>query len=480
MGPTRVLVLVRAHKSSMKLNLQAFFRLIPLCLLLLAVASCGNSGQQKQDQSQSGEGQRGGKGRGGRGRGAGEAVAVKTTTVQRIAIQRTVDLSGSLVSPDQVRVSSEVAGIISSINADLGEEVQSGQILLQLDTRELQLAVERSESALRQTEAQLGIDSTRSSAVPPDDQIASVRTANANRDDARIKLRQTQEQVTKGLLPRADLDTVETRLKVAEAAVQSALENVRSLKASLQDRRASLELARKKVADASIRAPASGAISERLVQKGEFIRENTQVVTIVQLNPLKLQTAVQEKYADIIHRNLPVQFKVEPFPNEVFQGHVANISPSINDQTRTFPVEILVANPNRKLKPGFFAKGAILTTKDQNVMAVPQEALSTLAGVSSVYVIENGAVRQQNVTLGVQEGLNYEVLDGLKGNELLAASSLNEITSGTKVTTIGDSGPKKADSPDVAKDTPAKDVKPSGEKRKGGRGKSSIGDGGNN
>ena len=86
--------------------------------------------------------------------------------------------------------------------------------------------------------------------------------------------------------------------------MQSALENVRSLKASLQDRRASYELAKKKVADASIRAPSSGTISERLVQKGEFIRANTQVATIVQLNPLKLQTAVQEKYANIIRRKL--------------------------------------------------------------------------------------------------------------------------------------------------------------------------------
>jgi RND family efflux transporter MFP subunit len=455
----------------MKLNLQAFFRLLPLCLVLLAISSCGNNGQQKQGQNQNAEGQRGGRGR---GRGAGDAVAVKTTTVQHVDIQRMVDLSGSLVSPDQVRVSSEVAGVISSINAELGEEVQAGQILVQLDTRELQLAVERAESALRQTEAQLGVDSVRST-VPPDEQIASVRTAIANRDDATIKLRQTQEQITKGLLPKADLDTVQTRLKVAEAAVQSALEGVRSLKASLQDRRAAYELAKKKLADASIRAPAAGAISERLVQRGEFVRENTQVVTIVQLNPLRLQTAVQEKYANVIHRNLPVQFKVEPYPDEVFQGRVANISPSINDQNRTFPVEILVANPNRRLKPGFFAKGAILTTKDENVMAVPQEALSTLAGVSSVYVIEKGAVRQQNVTLGVQEGNMYEVTSGLKGTETLAASSLNEITTGMKVTTI-DGGPK-----NVERGSAPAEVQPSGGQRKGGgRRNNSVIDGGNN
>jgi RND family efflux transporter MFP subunit len=426
----------------MKFNRQAFYRFIPICALFLTIAACSGNGQAKQGQNQNSSGPQGaGGGRGGRGRG--EAVAVKSTTPQRISIQRAVDLSGSLVSPDQVRVSSEVGGVISSVNAELGQQVRAGEILIQLDPRELQLAVERTESALRQTEAQLGMDSARPGVIPPDEQIASVRTANANRDDARIKLAQTQEQVTKGLLPRADLDTVETRLKVAEAAVQSALENVRSLKASLQDRRAAHELARKKVADASIRAPASGTIAERLVQRGEFIRENTQVATIVQLSPLTLQTAVQEKYANIIRRNLLVQFKVESFPDEVFEGRVSNISPSVNQQTRTFPVEITVANPGGRLKPGFFAKGAILTEKDENVLAVPQEALSTLAGVSSVYVIENGEVRQQNVKLGVQEGNFYEVLDGLQGTESLAASSLNEITTGMKVTTTG--GPQRAD-----------------------------------
>jgi RND family efflux transporter MFP subunit len=411
----------------MKLKLQSLFLVVPLCVLVFTLQAC-SGGSETQQKSQNG-GQRG---PGGKGRG--EAVQIKSTTPQRISIQRVVDLSGSLISPDQVRVSSEVDGTVASVNADLGQEVQAGQILIQLDTRELQLAVERAESALRQTEAQLGIDNARPGVIPADDQVASVRTALANREDARLKLAQTQELVNKGLIARADLDTNDTRLKVAEAAVQSALENVRSLKASLQDRRASHELAKKKLADASIRAPASGAIAERLVQKGEFIRANTQVATIVQLNPLKLQTAVQEKYANIIRRNLAVQFRVEPFPDEVFEGTVSNISPSVNQQTRTFPVEILVSNPTGKLKPGFFAKGAILTQRDQNVLAVAQEAVSTLAGVSSVYVIEDGAVRQQNVTLGVQEGNFFEIAEGLKGTEKLAASNLNEITTGMKVT----------------------------------------------
>jgi RND family efflux transporter MFP subunit len=351
-----------------------------------------------------------------------------------------VDLSGTLASPDQVRVSSEANGVIERVNAELGQEVQAGQVLIQLDTRELELALVRAESALRQTEAQLGIDSARSDVVPPDDQIASVRTATANRDDARAQHARAQELVSKGLLPQAEMDTTDTRLKVTEAALQSAIENVRALKASLRDRRAAYELAQKEVNDASIRAPVAGAIAERLVQRGESIREGTHVVTIVQLNPLRLQTAVQEKYANIIRRNLEVQFRVEPYPDQMFTGRIANISPSINQQSRTFPVEVLVENPSRKLKPGFFAKGAILTNVDEDVMAVPQAALSVLAGVASVYVIEDGVVRQQNVSLGAQSGSMYEVVSGLEGDEILATSNLNQIVTGTRVATGGEEG----------------------------------------
>jgi RND family efflux transporter MFP subunit len=453
------------------------FRHLSLSLLftfpLLVLSSCSGSGQASPDAKAADNGARGGRGRGGGGRG--EVVELRTATPQRISIQRMVDLSGSLISPDQVRVSNEVGGTVATVNAELGQEVQAGDVLLQLDTRELQLAIERAESALRQTEAQLGIDSSRSSVIPPDDQIAAVRTALANREDARLKQAQAQELLAKGLIAKSDLDTTATRLKVTEAAVQSAIEDVRALKASLQDRRANYELAKKKLADASVRAPVSGTISERLVQRGEFIRENTQVATIVQLTPLKLQTAVQEKFANVIRRNLPVQFRVEPFPDEVFEGRVSNISPAVNQQTRTFTVEILVSNPRGRLKPGFFAKGAILTERDDNVLAVAQSALSTLAGVSSVYVIENGAVRQQNVKLGVQEGDFYEVLEGLKGDETLAASRLNEITTGMAVSPISPN-PEATSAPAGAAGAPAGPAQ--GRGNRGGNG-ARRGDGGN-
>ena len=406
------------HRSSL-------YYLGAVALLGVAMTGC--------TQQSASKGQKGGGG-GGRGRGGGgQVVNVQTAPIQRISIQRSVDLSGTLTSPDQAHVSSEVAGIVRDVLFEIGQEVTVGQELVRLDATELNLALQRAESALRQTEAQLGIDASRSVQIPPDDQIAAVRTAAANREDARAQLARAQELIAKGLMSRAELDTVQTRVKVSDAAYQSAVESVQALKASLQDRKASYDLAKKKLSDAVIKAPVPGAVSERTVQRGEYIRENTQVVTIVRMNPLKLKTAVQEKYANLIRQNQIVDFKVEPYPDDMFHGKIAYISPSVDQASRTFNAEILVDNPANKLKPGFFAQGQIQVSRDENVLAVPEETVSILAGVSSVYVINNGVVKQTSIRTGEHEGKFIEVLEGLKGDEILAASNLNELVSGTRV-----------------------------------------------
>ncbi len=365
--------------------------------------------------------------------GQARAVAVETVTPQRMAVQRQVDLSGTLLSPDQAKVSSEVAGVVRDVRVQLGSEVRAGDALVRLQPRELELALERAQSALRQVEAQLGIDHAQSMEPPADDQIASVRQAMANRDDARAAHARALTLSGRGLLSTVDRDTAETRLKVAEANYQAALDNVHSLKAALQDRRASYDLARKKLSDAVIKAPVAGSIAERLVQPGEFIRENTPVATIVQMDPLKLKTAVQEKFAAAIRPGQGVLFQVEAFPGESFSGKVAYVSPAVDQATRTFPVEAMVDNPSRRLKPGFFAKGTIATKLDENVLAVSEDAVSTLAGVSSVYVVEDGKIRQQTVGLGVQQGKLIEITDGLKGGEMLATTNLNQLATGTAV-----------------------------------------------
>jgi len=368
-------------------------------------------------------------------RGGGPAVAIHTTTVQRMAIQRQVDLAGTLMSPDQARVSAEAAGIVRQVAVEIGREVRVGDPLVRLGSQEHSLALARAESALRQTRAQLGMHGAIDGAdtPPPDDEIGSVKNALANREDAMANRERAKTLAGRGILSSVEMQAAETRLKVAEAAYQSAVDNVRGQKALLQDRRAAYDLAAKKLADAVVRAPISGVVSERLVQVGEFIGERTPVATIVQVDPLKLRTGVQERHAGIIAAGQPVEFRVESFGDTLFHGKVAYVSPSLDQTMRTFAVEALVDNDDRRLKPGFFAKGVILTRKDEGVMAVPDSAVSTLAGVSSVYVVKDGKITQQPVTLGVRQGNLWEIVDGLKGNETLAASRLNELATGVSV-----------------------------------------------
>jgi RND family efflux transporter MFP subunit len=408
--------------------------LASIVFLAIMCTGCGNSGTgggPKEGLPGKAGGRRGGLG----GPGFSAEVPIQTTKIQRISIQREVDLAGSLVSPDQAKVSSEVAGVVRQVLVELGQDVQAGQVVVRLDSTELDLALQRARSQLKQTEAQLGIDGTHYKEPPPDDQISSVRLAAANRDDALAQLRRAQRLKSQNLLSQADFDTAETKVKVNEANYQSAIETVQSLKATLQDRRQAVELAEKKLKDADIRASIAGQVAEKLVQQGEYIRENTPVISIVQMNPLKVKTAIQERNAGLVRIGLPVEFMVESSPGKKFYGKVAYISPSVDQTTRTFPVEVLVDNRDRQLKPGFFAKGVIYTHLDENVIAVPEDAVSTLAGISNVFAVEDGKVRQQAVSLGAHVGNLYEIVNGLQGNEVLASSNLSMLATGVRVKT---------------------------------------------
>ena len=377
----------------------------------------------------------GGSSEGARGRAAGSGVPVHTTDVQRMSIQRQIDLAGTLLSPDQARVSAEASGVVRRVLVEIGQEVGVGSPLVELEPRELRLALERAAAALLQTRAQLSmsgaIDST--DAPPPDAEIAGVKTATANLDDARSGYERAKALSARGVTSFEVLQAAETKFKVAEANHQAALDSVRATKAQLQDRRAAYSLALKQLDDAVVRAPIAGVVSERPVQVGEYIGARTVVVTMVQMSPLQLRIGVQERHAGVVEPGQPVQFRVEAFGDRLFNGKVAYVSPALDQTMRTFTVEAVVDNPDRLLKPGFFAKGVILTRLDTEVPAVPDPAVSVLAGVASVYAIKDGSVTQQEVELGVRQGDLWEITKGLKGDEVLATSRLNELATGVRV-----------------------------------------------
>ena len=180
-------------------------------------------------------------------RPGGNAVPIQTTGTKRITVQRQVDLAGTLLSPDQAKVSGEAAGVVRDVAGGDRPRSARRRRARHARTEELALALERAESALRQTRAQLGMADplTDDERPRPTMKSASVKNALANRDDARATLERAETLSKRGLLPPAEMQTADTRLKVAEANYQAAVDNVRGLKALLQDRRASYDLAQR-------------------------------------------------------------------------------------------------------------------------------------------------------------------------------------------------------------------------------------------
>lgn len=364
---------------------------------------------------------------------ASAAVAVQTAKVEVRELQRTVDAVGSLDPNEEITVSNQVEGLVSKVFVDLGDSVKAGQVIAQLDTAELDLAVRQQTAALQQELAHLGL--TESSADVDDATTSQVRQADATFSETKIQLDRIKTLVSEGLVPQQQLDEQQARYNVAEASLKSAREGVRNIRATIAARRVSLALAQKKLADAKITSPMSGFIKERLIAEGVYLKVNSPVVTLVQNSPLKLRFDVPENALDSVRVKGPISFQVDSFPNQKFIGQISRIAPSVDRQSRTLKVEALVTNTDGVLKPGLFARVLILTDRREKALIVPTAAVFQFAGLEKVFVIENGKVAERIVRSGTQNAEFVEIIEGVKEGDLVAISNLGNLQQGREVTT---------------------------------------------
>jgi multidrug efflux pump subunit AcrA (membrane-fusion protein) len=358
-------------------------------------------------------------------------IVVAAFQVQPQTVQRTVELVGTLEGQQEVTVSSELSARVVAVRADLGDRVERGQVLVELDARELQLAVERQKAALSQVLAQLGV-SAEGGVIPPAEQTSIVRKAAADLNEAKIVFDRTETLVSKGVSSKALYDTAQARLGVAEANYASALEQVRNLQAQLSNLRAQLALAEKKVGDAIIRASFAGTVRSRMVEVGQYLREQTPVMSIASTNPLKLRASVPERWFPFVREGAQVTLTVEAYPDR-FAGRVVRVARAVDPQSRTFTIEAHVDNAQERLRPGLFARALLNTGKTDPVLQVPVQAVVSFYGVQKIYTIEGDKIAERVVKLGDRSGDTIEVTDGLKPGDLIATTELTRIRQGTRV-----------------------------------------------
>jgi RND family efflux transporter MFP subunit len=124
---------------------------------------------------------------------------------------------------------------------------------------------------------------------------------------------------------------------------------------------------------------------------------------------------------------------VDAFPNRTFTGRVVRIGPSLDEKTRALTVEAEVANSGNLLRPGMFAKSQLITSANAPAVMVPQRAVAPAAGLSKVFVIDNGKVVERIVKTGATDGDLIEIVEGVKDGETVATSNLDKLHTGTAV-----------------------------------------------
>jgi membrane fusion protein (multidrug efflux system) len=317
-----------------------------------------------------------------------DPIVITMAPVAHRLVERTVSVVGTLTANQQADVASEVEGQVTVIEADLGDRVHKDQPLARVRSDVL-------EARLREAEAS---------------------HEKAAADEARLQPLSEQK-----IISIQEYEQVRTALAVAKA------------------RRDQLRI---EVERAVIRAPFDGSVAARLVDAGNYVRPGTAVFRIVQDDPLKFRGEVPEREVPAVLAEQAVRVTVDPYPGETFNGTVSRVGTASNPQARSMAFEALLPNADRRLRPGFFGRADIVVRRDERAVAVPRSAVTTFAGVTKLFVIEDGAAREHEVTLGVDLGDGWvEITHGVSHGMHVATSGLSKLADGTAVQVRADSPP---------------------------------------
>jgi multidrug efflux pump subunit AcrA (membrane-fusion protein) len=361
---------------------------------------------------------------------------VNTAVAMEKPLDQLVVVTGTLAAEQEITLGLKVAGRISDLMVDLGSTVRQGDVVARLDTTDFTLRVRQSEAALQQARVRLGL--------PPYGKQRR-RQYRANRSGPLLPVRRWIPPVPAWSARSSFPRTVSWRkristpsmapIKLQEAEYADSLDEAKNRQGVLAQRRSELEIARQQLNDAVLYAPITGAVRQRNANVGEYLASGAPVVTLVQMNPLRLKTEVPERDALQIRNGMMVRVSVDGAAG-THEGRVVRLSPTIDETSRTLLVETEVANANNVLRPGAFARAEIIVSSRQRALIVPAAALATFAGIDRVFVVQEGKVAEKRVRTGRRSEAGVEVLEGITAGDVVVIEP-GSITDGEKVAIAG-------------------------------------------
>ncbi len=344
-----------------------------------------------------------------------EARTVSVAAAQMRPMSRVITVTGTLAAQEKSVLSAKVPGRLQDLQVDIGSRVQKGELLAQIEPRDYELGLQQAEAALAQARTALGLLPDQEGDAIELENVSAVKQAKAVLEEATSNQERIKTLSVSGIASKSELDTVAAAYKVALSRYQTATEEARARAATIAQRRAEFELARKQLADASIRAPFDGAIQARPAHPGEYVAPGTPILELVKTDPLRLRLQVPERECALVRTGQVVQLFIDADTN-AYGGQIARLSPALDEQSRMLLVEADVPACGA-LRPGLFARANIIVQERQEGLSVPAKALLTFAGIEKVVVVQEGKALEKVVATGRSGPGWTEILSGLGPGE---------------------------------------------------------------
>lgn len=312
-------------------------------------------------------------------RGAGaRALSVTTYVVTPEVLRDRIVTTGSLRANEEVELRSEASGKILKIFFEEGRPVREGQLLVKINDAELQ-------AQRRQTEY-------------------------------RLKLAEDREARQRTLLEKGGISREEYDATVNEVNVL----------------RAGIELIEAQIDKTELKAPFDGVIGLRYVSEGSYISPSTQIATLQDVSPLKVEFSIPERYAGRVRNGSEITFTVEG-RQEAFRGQIYAYEPKIEAGTRTLRLRALSPNPDARLVPGGFANVQLVFDEIRDAVAVPAMAVIPELGGKKVFVYKNGKAEARAVETGIRLEDRVQIVSGLAPQDTVITSGIQSLRPGMPV-----------------------------------------------
>lgn len=326
-----------------------------------------------------------------------DPIQVSIATAEARRLEKSILVTGSLAADESVTISPEISGRVVSIPTDFGRSVKKGDVVAELDRTEYQIAVDRTRAALNQALARLGL---KPGETTPPSSTASIRQAQANLEDAKFKYESAAKLVKTGDVSQERFNELEKAYNARQAGVDSMQDDMRTVWMNVESLRAELKLAEKRLGDATLRAPFDGSISQKHVSVGQYVKDNTAILTLVKTSPLRLRLEVPESAAAGVSPGTQVVFTTDALPGRELAATVRELNPSLDPRNRTLTAEARLTNADGRLRPGMFVQVRLITDHAGEVVMVPKKAVYSIAGLTKAFVIKDGKAVERKFAPG--------------------------------------------------------------------------------